>query len=87
MVQRAANYLASGRPVVVQETGFSDWMTTGEGVVPFTDLGEAVAAIEDVSARYEEHCRSAREIAAAYFNAKVVLGDLLDRAYSSRKGE
>jgi hypothetical protein len=77
--ERSAAYLASGRPVVTQETGFSDWMPSGLGVVPFRSPAEALAAIEDVNARYESHCRRARELAVEFFDSKKVLVDLLDK--------
>jgi hypothetical protein len=78
--ERSANYLASGRPVVVQDTGFTDWMQTGAGVLPFTNPDEAVAAIEEVNRRYEYHCRAAREVAEEYFDSDKVLTSLIERA-------
>jgi hypothetical protein len=80
--ERSAAYLATGRPVVTQETGFSEWLETGSGVIPFATLGEAIAAIEDVNLRYEHHCRRAREIALEYFDARKILSHLIDRAMS-----
>lgn len=82
--ERSASYLASGRPVVTQETGFSRWLDVEGGVVPFTTLDEAVAAIEDVSADYHRHRRLARDIAVQYFDSRTVLPHLLDRALSTR---
>ena len=78
--ERSACYLASGRPVAVQETGFSDWMRTGLGVVPFSDVDEAAWAIQDISSRYDLHCAAAVEIAEEYFRSDKVLGLLLDAA-------
>jgi hypothetical protein len=78
--ERSATYLASGRPVIVQDTGFSDWMETGAGVKAFKSPDEALAEIEDVNRRYEFHCRAARDIADEYFEAKRVLSLLLDNA-------
>ena len=63
--ERSAAYLASGRPVVTQETGFTDWLDVGIGVIPFT-TGEAIAAIEDVNSRYEVHCRAARALPSIF---------------------
>lgn len=77
--ERSAAYLASGRPVVVQDTGFTDWMRTGAGVVPFSSLEEAAEAVARVSGEYERHCQAAREIAAEYFDAAKVLPALLER--------
>ena len=77
---RSAMYLASGRPVVIEDTGFSHWMHTGAGVIPFSNPDEAVAGIEDVSRRYEYHCKAAREIAIEYFDSNRVLSDLIEKA-------
>jgi hypothetical protein len=78
--ERSAAYMASGRPVVIQDTGFSRWLPVGTGVLPFTGLEEAVAAIEDVCSRYKLHCEAAREIAAEHFDFRVVLEKLLQDA-------
>jgi hypothetical protein len=82
--ERSASYLATGRPVVTEETGFSDWVEPGAGVLAFSTFDEAAAAIEEVNARYSHHCTAAREIAEAHFDSRSVLTDLLDRAYASR---
>ena len=76
---RSVCYLAASRPVVVQDTGFSDSIPTGAGLFAFSTLEEAVAAIEIVEADYAIHQRRAREIAAAYFDARIVLKDLLQQ--------
>ena len=80
---RSLAYLASGRPVLLQETGFSDWLETGVGIVPFSNADEAVAGIEDIMGRYESHCRAAREVAQEFFDARAVLADLIECAMSS----
>jgi hypothetical protein len=77
---RSAEFLACGRPVVTQETGFSQWLPTGAGLFAFRNPDEAAAAIECVCTDYERHCRDAREIAAEYFDARRVLPSLLERA-------
>jgi hypothetical protein len=77
---RSACYLAAGRPVVVQDTGFGEVLPTGEGIVPFASEDEAVAAIEDVESRYEVHARAARDIAGEYFDARRVLSRLVEEA-------
>lgn len=74
---RSACYLAAGRPVIVQETGFSHHVPAGEGVLAFSDREEAAASIERVEADYGHHERRAREMAETYFDAKLVLGKLL----------
>jgi hypothetical protein len=78
--ERSAAYLASGRPVVVQETGFSDWLPVGAGVVPFSSPEEALAGIEEINSRYQHHCQAAREIAVEFFDARKVLPRLLEKA-------
>lgn len=83
--ERSAAYLASGRPVVVQETGFSEWMDAGLGVVPFTSADEAARGLQDVSKRYETHCRAARDLCEAYFDARKVLPALIDAAMQTQQ--
>jgi hypothetical protein len=85
--ERSANYLASGRPVVLQDTGFSAWLPTGEGLLAFSTPEEARAALADLDARYEAHQRAAREIAAACFAAEDVLEDLLRRTVDAPRPE
>jgi hypothetical protein len=77
---RSACYLASARPVVIQDTGFSEFIPTGCGVFAFRDLQEAEDALQDVEENYERHQASAREIANEYFEARVVLRQLLEDA-------
>jgi hypothetical protein len=78
--ERSAAYLASGRPVVTQETGFSDWLEVGSGVIPFSTLDEATNAIEEINGKYQVHCRAARALAETYFNSDRVLKTLIDRS-------
>jgi hypothetical protein len=78
--ERSACYLAAGRPVVVEDTGFSSVLPVGEGVVTFSTVEEAAAGIRDVSANYARHSRAAREIAREYFDSDRVLAALLERA-------
>ena len=78
---RTLCYLASGRPVVVQDTGPSAFLPNGEGMFRFTTLDEAADALAAVDADYPRHRRAAREIAESYFDARVVVGGLLDRAF------
>jgi hypothetical protein len=77
---RSACYLAAGRPVVVQDTGFSDVLPAGEGIVPFTTPEEAAEGIRSVRRDYDRHSRAARELAAEYFAAERVLPRLLEDA-------
>jgi hypothetical protein len=75
---RSVCYLASGRPVVVQDTGFGDWLPTGDGVLAFSSVEEAADRLERVNAAYDRHSRAAYELAEAVFAHDVVLPDLLD---------
>lgn len=77
---RSCGYLASGRPVILQDTGFSGFLPTGEGLLSFSNYDEAVGAIASVSRDPDRHGRAARRIAEEYFDANVVLNDLLERA-------
>ena len=76
---RSACYLAAGRPVIVQETGWSDLIPSGEGLMAFGDLEEAASCIRAVEEEYERHSSAARRVAGSHFDATVVLGDLLNR--------
>lgn len=75
--ERSTCYLASGRPVVVQDTGLAAVIETGRGLFSFTSPDEAVAAIETINSNYTAHCKYAREIAAGYFSYSKVLSALL----------
>jgi hypothetical protein len=77
---RSACYLASGRPVVVQETGFSDFLPTGAGVLTFNTREEAADAIETVEGSYSRHAKAASEFAAEFFDAGKVLPRLIEHA-------
>lgn len=74
---RSATYLAAGRPVIVQDTGFGAALPTGEGLFPVMTLDDAIAAVETVEADYARHRRAARAIARERFEATRVLGELL----------
>ena len=75
--ERSAQYLAAGRPVVTQETGFSNILPTGQGLFAFSTMDEIVEAVESVNSDYEHHRRAASAIAQDYFNYEVVLTRLL----------
>lgn len=77
---RTACYLALGRPAVVQETGWSDHIPAGDGLLTFSTLDEAVEAITDINDHYAEHQAAARALAEQYFEAKKVCADLLVQA-------
>ena len=74
---RSATYLAAGRPVITQETGFSNILPTGKGLFGFSTLDEIVAAVESINSDYESDCSAATEIAREYFSSDVVLTQLL----------
>jgi hypothetical protein len=81
---RSGCYLAAGRPVIVQDTGFSEVLPVGEGVLPFNTLEEAEEAIREVEGNYGRHAKAAREIADAYFDSDKVLNRLLDIAMNTK---
>jgi glycosyltransferase involved in cell wall biosynthesis len=78
--ERSAAYLACGRPVVTQNTGFSDWLTADGGVLPFDSPQSATDAIDRVSRDYATHCRLARRVAEDFFESGAVLSELLRQA-------
>jgi hypothetical protein len=77
---RSACYLASGRPVIAQDTGFSRQLPVGHGLFAFSSAGEAVGAIERMNADYPAHCIAARRLAEEYFDSDRVLARLLSLA-------
>jgi hypothetical protein len=77
---RSACYLAAGRPVITQETGFSKFLPTGKGLFAFTTTEEILTALDAIESDYAGNCRAAREIAAEYFAAEKVIGSLMERA-------
>jgi hypothetical protein len=77
---RSACYLASGRPVITQETGFTSNYGGGAGLLAFESLGEIVDAVKMINADYAKHSRAARALAQDVFEAEKVLKSLLDRA-------
>jgi hypothetical protein len=77
---RTQCYLASGRPALVRETGFSGRLPVGEGLLSFEDADGILEGIERISADYELHSRWAREIAEEHFAGATVLRSLLETA-------
>jgi hypothetical protein len=75
---RSVCYLASGRPVLAQDTGFSAFLPAGEGLIPFETVDDAVVGVEALRTRYERHRSAARELAEDVFDSDKVLGALLD---------
>jgi hypothetical protein len=76
---RSICYLAAGLPVVVQDTGFSDLIPNGEGLMVFTSPESAAAALRAVESDYPAHQRAARRLAESHFSPSVVLGEILRR--------
>jgi len=77
---RSACYLAAGRPVITQETGFSEFYGSGAGLLPFTTMDDVVAAAAAVRADYAKHSKAAHDLAREFFEAEKVLASLLDCA-------
>lgn len=75
---RSACYLAAGKPVVVQDTGWSDHLPSGDGVIGFRTMEEAAKGIETVAANYEYHSEAARAYARTHFDAARVCAELLE---------
>jgi len=76
---RSVCYLAASRPVVVQDTGFSELIPCGDGLLAFSSLEEAAENLRRVEADYPHHQAAAREVACRYFGSDAVLGDMLAR--------
>jgi hypothetical protein len=76
---RSACYLASGRPVVAQETGWSRYLPAGCGLLAFEDREGAVESLKRVAADTEKHARAARAIAEEHFRSERVLSALLEQ--------
>jgi hypothetical protein len=81
--ERSAAYLASGRPVVIQDTGFTRWLQAKGGVLPFVTADEALEQLDVLNRSYVAQCREARAVAREYFDSAVVLTSLLDRALNT----
>jgi hypothetical protein len=75
---RSACYLASGRPVLAQDTGFGRTLPTGEGLFPFRTADDVVDAVDALRTDYCRHARAARSIAEHYFDSRLVLARLLE---------
>jgi len=77
---RSVCYLAAGKPVVTQETGFSKFLPTGRGLFAFSTEDEAVSILSEINGDYAAHCRAARDVARAHFDSDRVLADLCRQA-------
>jgi hypothetical protein len=74
---RSVAYLASGRPVLAEDTGFSAHIPAERGLVCFKDLPEAVAGVHEIDGNYAAHSRAARDLAEEYFNSEKWLPSML----------
>ena len=75
--ERSAQYLAAGRPVITQDTGFSNVLPTGRGLFGFRTTDDILAAVDAINSDYKGHSRAAQELAREYFNYDVVLPRML----------
>ncbi|MGH2980377.1 MAG: glycosyltransferase [Solirubrobacterales bacterium] len=76
---RSACYLASGRPVLAQDTAFPRYLPTGEGLLAFAGVDDALAGIEEIRSGYERHAGAARALAETHLDSDRVLTSLVDR--------
>lgn len=76
---RTTRYLASGKPVLVQDTGFSRHLPAGEGLLAFRTLEEAVAGAAEIARDYSRHAKAARLIAEEFFDARKIAARLLEQ--------
>ena len=74
---RSAAYMALGRPVIADDTGFGSYIETGFGLLSVQGMEDAVSAVVEISRSYETHSRVARELASAYFDSRRVLPKIL----------
>lgn len=78
--ERSAHYLASGRPVVTQDTGFGEWLPTGDGLLAFSSPAEAVEGLKRIESDYRHHCTAARRLVEQCFDSDKVLARLVELA-------
>ena len=76
---RTVRYLASGKPVLVQDTGLSNSYPLGHGLLTFRNLDEAIEGANRIDQDYQQHCKAARQIAEDYFDAKKVIPAMIEK--------
>jgi len=76
---RSGCYLASGRPVIAQQTGFDQFLPVGRGLFAFETMDHILAAIEELKRNYLNHARAAREIAEEYLESDKILTRFLEQ--------
>jgi glycosyltransferase involved in cell wall biosynthesis len=74
---RSIAYLASGRPVLAEDTGFTERLATGAGLLPFRNIEEAVEGAAEIDGNYNRHSRAAREMAETLFDSQRCLAAML----------
>jgi len=79
---RTLCYLASGKPAVVQHTGPSAFLSSGEGLFRFQTMDEAADALRTIEGNYRRHCRAARDLAETHFDGRQILSHMLNVALS-----
>jgi hypothetical protein len=77
---RSVCYLASGRPVLIKDTGLADWLPVGNGLLTFNTPAEAVQKIDCINSDYEHHRRAARRVAETHFASEKVLANFVAQA-------
>jgi hypothetical protein len=75
---RTVCFLATGKPALVQETGISEWLPTGEGLLTFETLDDAIGGLDEINRHYGGHCAAARALAVEHFASDRVLTELLE---------
>jgi glycosyltransferase involved in cell wall biosynthesis len=75
---RSVCYLASGKPIVVQDTGPSNYLPDGEGIFRFSSIPQAAAALDAIESDYQRQCDAARALAETYFDAGRVIEHALN---------
>jgi hypothetical protein len=75
---RAAHFLASGKPVLAQATGFEQHLPTGRGLLAFESMEEAVCGVEEINRDYKLHCQAARAFAEEHLDYRTVLPKMLE---------
>lgn len=75
---RTVRYLASGRPALVQDTGFSRNYPVGQGLLAFRNMAEAVQGVVEIRRNYEAHCRAARKLAEERFDSRIVMNEFMN---------
>jgi hypothetical protein len=77
---RTVRYLASGKPALVENTGFSRNYPVGDGLIGFSSMEDAITGARRITANYPAHAAAARQLAESYFDSDIVLTQLLDEA-------